>query len=63
MFGEDAVPGTSNLMFMVGKTVRLAVARAQGHLLMIVVQAPTPTEFDAFDAQAEKILDTLTFDP
>ncbi len=51
----------SCLALVAGPRIRLEVSSRDGRLILVIIEAPSATDFDAFEPLAERILSTLTF--
>jgi class 3 adenylate cyclase len=56
------IPGAHSLTLNAGERLRLEVASRDG-LILILIEAPSVAEFEAFKPFAETVLDTLRFPP
>jgi hypothetical protein len=51
------------IVFYAGERQRLEVASRNDKLILILIQAPSETEFDTFEPLAEQVLNSLTWPP
>jgi hypothetical protein len=51
-------PISSGIMFYAGERMRLEVASSNDKLILMLIEAPSVTEFDTFEPLAEQVLDS-----
>ncbi len=55
--------GNGNTAFSAGERLRLEVSSRDNKLILILIEASPPADFDSFDPLVEGVLSTLTFPP